>query len=83
MALTRNEHEPPWTASAALSGGPADEDEARTPGSKHPREGNIGATQKRGLANLRFIIFLNFPFMKICLLVWVSGLQLSLTTEGD
>ena len=31
---------------------------------------------KRGLVNLRFIIFLNFPYVKIRLLVWDSGLQL-------
>ena len=32
--------------------------------------------QKGGLVNLRFIIFLNFPFLKVCLLVWDSGLKL-------
>ena len=36
----------------------------------------LGAT-KRGLINLRFIMFLNFPYcINICLLVWDSVLQL-------
>ena len=35
----------------------------------------LGAPQKGRLVNLRFIIFPNFPYIQICLLVWDSGLQ--------
>ena len=36
----------------------------------------LQAKPKRGLVKLRFIIFLDFPSIKRCLLVWDSGLQL-------
>ena len=32
--------------------------------------------QEGGLVTLWFVTFLNFPYTKICLLVWDSGLQL-------
>ena len=35
-----------------------------------------GGTKNGWLANLRFIIFLNVPYMKIRLLVWDGGPQL-------
>ena len=35
----------------------------------------LGPSKRGGIANLRFIIFLDFPYIKTCLLVWDSGLQ--------
>ena len=42
----------------------------------------VWGRRKGGLVNLRFIIFLNVPYLNICLLVRDSGLRLFTNIEG-
>ena len=44
---------------------------------------HFGAIKKGGVVNLRFTVFLDFPYGQIVLLVWDSCLQLICDVDGQ